>query len=234
MGMKMVEIGSGTGSSTLAFAHAVGSTECYELDNHSTAVALERLAFWGIENVYFNSVLFSVLFDEECPFVQSGSQADGVILFATLEHMAHEEALRVLSLSWRIVRPGGIIIVADTPNRFSIIDQHTSWLPFFAQLPRAIQVLYSAKSPREQFRRAIADASKLSQTQALNAMVRWGSGISFHEFELAIGDGVHEYIVLDGYEPEIARLIPISEIDTTLKMIFHAFRHPKAKPTNSC
>jgi hypothetical protein len=40
---------------------------------------------------------------------------------------------------------------------------------------------------------------------------------SFHEFELAIGPGVYDRIVLDGYEPEITSLFAVSPIDRTLQ-----------------
>ena len=55
-------------------------------------------------------------------------------------------------------------------------------------------------------------------------MTRWGSGISFHEFELAIGEDVHRHIVLDGYEREITALLPVTPVDTTLQKIFDQFK----------
>ena len=56
--MRMVEIGSGTGCSTLAFAPIVESIDCYELSAVSTEVAKERLKFWAIDNVTFYPELF--------------------------------------------------------------------------------------------------------------------------------------------------------------------------------
>jgi ubiquinone/menaquinone biosynthesis C-methylase UbiE len=217
--MSLIEVGSGTGSATLALAQVAKSLECYEIDSGSVAVAQERLKFWGIENVHFNEALF----DERCELVEAGVKADAVVFYAVLEHMTHEECLNVLALSWRVLRPGGIIVVAETPNRFSVVDEHTSRLPFFSQLPREIQVLYATKSPREEFRWAITHAAESGQSAALAAMIRWGSGISFHEFELAIGSDVHDLIVLDGYEPEITAMVPVSAIDTTLQSIFKEF-----------
>ena len=135
--MSLIEVGSGTGSATLALAPVAKSVECYEIDPGSVAVAQERLKFWDIENVHFNATLF----DERCELVQADGKADAIVFYAVLEHMTHEECLNVLRLSWRVLRPGGILVVAETPNRFSMMDEHTSWLPFFSQLPRAIQVL---------------------------------------------------------------------------------------------
>jgi ubiquinone/menaquinone biosynthesis C-methylase UbiE len=215
----VIEIGSGTGSSTLALAQVARSVECYELNQYATAVARERLDFWGITNVHFHSTLF----DEKCELVQSGGTATAIMLYAALEHMTHEECLAILALSWRILRPGGILVIAETPNRFSFVDEHTSLLPFFSQLPREIQVRYAVRSPRDDFRWAIAEAGREGHEKALEAMTRWGSGISYHEFELGIGQDVHQFVVLDGYEPEITNIVPVSEIDTILQTVFKQF-----------
>ena len=214
--MSLIEVGSGTGSSTLALAQVAQSVECYELHGGSITVARDRLNYWDIENVR----LHQRPFDADCEFVQAGGKADGVVLYAVLEHMTHDECLAVLALAWRVLRPGGALVVAETPNRFSMLDEHTSWLPFFSQLPRAIQVLYASKSPREEFRWAIARAAESGPQQAIEAMIRWGSGISFHEFELAIGDDIHARIVLDGYEPEITHMVPVSDLDMTIEAAF--------------
>ena len=209
----VIEIGSGTGSSTLALSQAARSVECYEISGHSIAVARERLGYWGIENVRFHEMLF----DRECEFVRQGGRADAVVFYAVLEHMTHDECLSVLKLAWETLLPGGLLVVAETPNRLSMVDEHTSRLPFFAQLPRAIQVLYAPNSPREDFRFAISNAPP---EKVLETMTRWGSGISYHEFELAIGPEIHDSIVLDGYEPEILPILPVTPIDETLQAIF--------------
>jgi ubiquinone/menaquinone biosynthesis C-methylase UbiE len=218
--MSAIEVGSGTGSSTLALAEKMKSIDCYELYPSSRAIASARLGFWGIGNVEFHATLF----DEQCDYVRSGGRTDAVLLYATLEHMTAEECLAVLALSWRVLRSHGILIVAETPNRFCMVDHHTSWLPFFSQLPREIQVLYAPRSPREDFRQAIAEAGRRGRAEALEAMTRWGSGISFHEFELAIGNEVHSQIVLDGYEPEITSIFPVGAMDSALQALFEQFR----------
>lgn len=219
-GMHLVEIGCGTGSSTLGFARHVGSLECYEIADHAINVATERLAYWNVDNV----VIRTVLFDEDCELAKSGRTVDGVILFATLEHMTLQEALGILQLSWRVLRPGGIIVVADTPNRLSFQDYHTSWLPFFSQLPRELQVRYADRSERIGFKNAIAEARRHGEEQAIMAMTRWGSGISYHEFELALGQEVHDHIILNGYEEQITRLFGINDVDDLLQKIFQKFQ----------
>jgi len=216
--MRIVEIGSGTGCSTLAFAPVVKSIDCYELSVGSTEVAKERLGFWAIENVTFHPELF----DARVAKHREGGKLDAVLLCACLEHMTHEECLTVLSICWKMIRPGGILIVAETPNRFSMIDEHSSWLPLFSMLPREIQIAYAGRSPREGFRTVIANA--LKKGKGIEAMTRWGSGVSFHEFEIAIGNEVHDLITLNGYEPEMTSFFPVTKIDKMLQIVFQRFR----------
>ena len=211
-GRSMIEIGSGTGSSTLALAQVAQSVTCFEIHAGAIAVARERLQFWGMENARINEALF----DTECEFVRAGGTADAIVFYAVLEHMTLQECLDALRLAWSVLRPGGILLVAETPNRLSVMDEHTSRLPFFTQLPRELQVLYAPRSPRRDFRWAIAAAARESTEAALMMMTRWGVGVSFHEFELAIGDEIHQAITLDGYEPEITNIFPVTDVDTTL------------------
>lgn len=214
-GKYFVEVGCGTGSSTLAFASVARRLECFEISSNSLKVAEARLAYWGIDNVSLR--------DE--PFVagvtlSEPGNVDGVILFATLEHMTLEEALGVLSLSWEVIRPGGVIIVADTPNRFSPFDHHTSFLPLFSQLPREVQIRYADRSPRALFRDAMRAAWAIGEEQAKETLLRLGNGISFHEFELALGDSIHDRIVLTGHEKPMTRLFPIGPQERLLAELF--------------
>jgi hypothetical protein len=53
-------------------------------------------------------------------------------------------------------------------------------------------------------------------------LTRWGCGISYHEFELVLGEEVHQYVIAEGFEPEIEHLIGLLPDDliilTQLKM----------------
>jgi S-adenosylmethionine-dependent methyltransferase len=61
--------------------------------------------------------------------------ADAVLLYAVLEHQHPLERLETLTRCWDLLRPGGVLIVVETPNRIVYFDPHTSLLPFFAMLP---------------------------------------------------------------------------------------------------
>jgi S-adenosylmethionine-dependent methyltransferase len=97
--------------------------------------------------------------------------------------MTPDECLSSLSAYWRKMRPGTLLGVIDTPNRLWLYDDHTSGLPFFHWLPGEIAIRYSAASQRQ----GIAALHEDTSAAGILRLQRWGRGISFHEFELAIG-----------------------------------------------
>ncbi len=217
--MHVVEIGCGTGCSTLAFGQVAKAIDCFELSEASVTIAKERLAYWGIGSVRFHLELF----DDTTAAPWKG-KLDAILLTASLEHMTHDEAIGILRLSERSLRSGGILVVCETPNRFSPRDEHTSWLPLFSMLPREIQVMYAHRSPRKGFRDAMQDAMAHGWPNAVNAMTRWGSGVSHHEFEIAFGENVHNHVTLDGYEPEITAYFPVTDLDEHIQRTFELFQ----------
>jgi hypothetical protein len=215
--MTAVEVGSGTGASSLAFATQVKKLICYEIEDLSIEAARERLGYFGLDNVEFHRELFG----PSCGLVASGEKVDLVVLCAVLEHMTFQELRDCLSTAWTLLNEGGLLLVADTPNRFAVFDAHTSLLPYFSALPREIKQAYARDfSPRDHFRTAIADAPPGDIDLLLT---RWGSGISFHEFELAIGRNVHDHVVLTGYEPILRNVAPPTVDDAILRFSFSQY-----------
>jgi ubiquinone/menaquinone biosynthesis C-methylase UbiE len=213
--MTALEVGSGTGSSTLAFARKVGRLVSFEIDGKATAAAKARLGSFGFNNVEFHDGQFN----SGSTFALSGEMVDLVILCAVLEHMTDQERQDTLKTAWAALKSGGLLVVADTPNRFAIFDDHTSLLPYYSALPTRIQQDYSRYSPRADFKNSIGSTSQAAMPEVL---ARWGAGISYHDFELALGRSIHDYIVLDGYEPALLAMYP-DKIDDGLMRI--AFSH---------
>ena len=54
-------------------------------------------------------------------------------------------------------------------------------------------------------------------------MTRWGAGISYHEFELAISPEFSRYIIADGWEPEINAAINILPEDLYVELALKTF-----------
>lgn len=217
--MTAIEVGSGTGSSTLAFARKVKRLISFEIDTKATVAAKARLSAFGLNHVEFHDGQF----DAMSPIAQSGEQADLIVLCAVLEHMTHQERTNTLKTAWSTLRSGGLLVVADTPNRFAVFDDHTSLLPYYSALPTWLQEEYSRYSPRADFRNSI---SKTSPTDMPEVLARWGAGISYHDFELALGQSIHDYVVLDGYEPSLLGMYPDRIDDGLMRIAFDHYEIP--------
>ncbi len=210
--MNVIEIGSGTGSSTLAICPYVKTVTCFEIDDVANSAALKRLKYFDINNCTIRSELFS----SQSRFIQS-NKIHAVFLCAVLEHMIFFEVREVLKTAWSCLTPGGILVVADTPNRLNFIDRHTSLLPFFSMLPVEIRREYATFSPRNNFKDEIAHTT---DDNYIHKLARWGNGISYHDFELSIGRDFHKHIVLDGYELELRNCAPVLLDDIILQSLF--------------
>lgn len=209
-----LEIGSGTGSSTLAMATEVAHIHAFEIDPSSIAAARERLRYFGVRNVDFHEEQF----DSQSALVREGYRVDLVLLFAVLEHLTYPELRSVLETSWKSLNSGGLLVVVDTPNRLACMDLHTSLLPFFHQLPPEVRLDYAAFSPRDGFAASLAAAA--TPDAARTSLSRWGAGVSYHEFELVLGQEVHHWVTCDGYEPEMTQIAPVGFDDLLLQLLF--------------
>lgn len=216
---EIVEIGCGTGSSTAAFSHFCQHIYAYEVDNTSILAAKARMRIMGINNV---SIIQSEP-DSLLEKLQSNhsSGVSVILLFAVLEHTTIQERLEILKTCWNLLLPDGILIVAETPNRLTYYDYHTSWLPFFHFLPLDLAVEYYHKSPRDQFKLAVQrhlDEGKVED--AKNTLVRWGNAVSYHEFEIALGVNLEVLLIADGDAEEMRSLYPVSHEEKLLQQYF--------------
>jgi hypothetical protein len=205
-------VGSGTGASTLALLPHVAHVDCFELHESSGDVAEARMGLAG----YSNFTLHRQLFPGDA--VASLGTVDGVFLPAVLEHTTFAECIAILQNAWNALTPGGWLCVVNTPNRLCAFDHHTAILPFFHMLPAEVRLAYAPQSPRADFAGAFAPGPQRERGELLENLTRWGSGISYHEFELAIGKDVHEHVVAHGYEDEIVDLIGVLPEDTLCEL----------------
>lgn len=163
-GKKILEVGCGTGSSTVAFAEQGATVVAQDVDEGSLQVARDRLASFGLTA---ELKLANGLPDGHC---------DIVLLFAVLEHMTLEERLSTIRESWARLPSGGLLVAAETPNRLWYYDSHTSNSNFYNWLPDDLALLYARRTSRLGFRHVSTPL----------ALARWGRGVSFHDFEVAL------------------------------------------------
>ncbi|AEI65684.1 class I SAM-dependent methyltransferase [Corallococcus macrosporus] len=208
----IVELGCGTGSSTAAFAQVARHVSGYDIHAPSVHAARSRMTALKLGNVDMRVVEPAKLLESLKQDNPNG--ADIFVLYAVLEHQTPAERLDTLRTGWELLRPGGLMVVVDTPNRLVYFDAHTSLMPFFHLLPPELGWPYASRSPRENFRDTMAQVSAESAPMMLT---RWGLGVSHHEFEVALGD-IEPFLVGTGFEPEILDMFPVTLDEEVLRL----------------
>ncbi len=174
---QILEIGCGTGSSTVALAEQGAKVTGIDIDEGALLVAKQRTEVYGL-NAEFYTMNAEGLKD----FFRK-NQFDIVIFFACLEHMTISERLSSLKDAWDMLPLGGLLIITETPNRLWYFDSHTSRLPFFNWLPNELSFTYSKFSSRGNFN----ELYRLYDMEQREHFLRRGRGFSFHEIDIAIG-----------------------------------------------
>jgi len=177
-GASILEIGCGTGASTVALAEQGAKIVAVDIDEPALKDAAFRCHQYDVSADFHctNATKLLELFPAQ--------QFDMIIFYASLEHMTYEERTKSIKCAWELLPAGGHFCVVDTPNRLAPFDEHTSQLPFFNWLPDEIAMQYSKFSPRETF----SEAFKNFDEQLYVKFMRWGRGMSYHEFQLALTD----------------------------------------------
>jgi 2-polyprenyl-3-methyl-5-hydroxy-6-metoxy-1,4-benzoquinol methylase len=185
-GCKILEIGCGTGCSTIAMAEQGAEVVGIDVDEPSLLVARKRSEVYGLD------VRLHTANAADADEILAQEHFDFVIFWASLEHMVHEERLKAIGTTWNRLSTDGLFCITNTPNRLWYFDQHTSRLPFFNWLPDNLAFKYACFSSRWNFCELYAENSEEKQLDFL----RRGRGVSFHEFHLAIGCPVEELNVI--------------------------------------
>ena len=170
---KVLEVGSGTGSSSITLAEQGAVVTGIDLDNNSLKVAKHRAQILDLE------IKFLELSGTEIHTLNQSF--DVVIYYAALEHMTIEERIDSLQQAYSLLSKSGYLIIVEAPNRLWIEDTHTSELPFFQWLPDNLAYNYSKFSKKPSFNSKYLDSEFLK----LDEFHRRGRGVSFHEFDLA-------------------------------------------------
>lgn len=175
-GANILEIGCGTGSSTLAFAEQGAFVTGIDIHENSLIVAKERLRIANLNTSFYaiNATEIKKHFIDK--------DFDFIIFYASLEHMTIEERIKSLKDTWEILKPNSYLVVIEAPNRLWYIDEHSSSLPFFNWLPDELAILYSKYSERNNFKELFNEIND----EKMNEFKRMGRGVSYHEFEIAI------------------------------------------------
>lgn len=174
---KILEIGCGTGCSTVALAEQGASIVAIDIDENALNVARDRCHFYGLsaDFKHCNALDIDKYFKHY--------NFDIIIFYASLEHMFYNERIKALKCAWNLLSQGGLLCVIETPNRLWYYDYHTAKMPFFNWLPDEIAFKYSENSPRDDLNKKFSNIN----IDSMDEFLRLGRGVSFHEFYLAIG-----------------------------------------------
>jgi len=176
-GRKILEVGCGSGSSTVALAEQGAIITGIDVDAGSLTVARDRCRLYGQ-----TADIREVNATEIDKHFKAG-EFDLVILFACLEHMTIPERLQALPLLWGILKDDGLLAIIETPNRLWFYDHHTALMPFFNWLPDDLAFAYSRFSDRKPFK----DRYRQMSPEDMHEFLRHGRGASYHELECALG-----------------------------------------------
>jgi SAM-dependent methyltransferase len=223
-GRTVVEFGCGNGPVTCAIAERAGTVLALDIDAPAVDEGLRLAVERGVDNAEF----VSGSFDDLIGAVRSRGQVDFFFLFAVLEHMTIEERLATLTAAREAVGNDGFIVVCESPNRLLPWDYHTSELPFFGFLPDELALRYVSRTQREDFKEDVAEALAEGEQEGRERLIRWGRGVSFHEFELAFPDFPGN-VVACNYEPELLRIREIYREELSLARFLKRVR-PEIPP----
>lgn len=173
---NVLEIGCGTGCSTIALAEQGATVFAIDIDEKAILVAKDRCKCFDL------SANFFVGNAQEIHNIFNNKKFDFIIFYASLEHMVHNERITSLNSAWDLLVEGGLLCIVETPNRLWHFDHHTARMPFFHWLPDELSFEFSKYSNRKNFNDIFSNYDDESRIKFL----RLGRGVSYHEFTLAI------------------------------------------------
>jgi SAM-dependent methyltransferase len=142
-GRRVLDFGSGTGSSAVALVRAGCRVTGVDPDPESCRMARMRLAEHGLE-----AEILHVADTSRLPFEEGFF--DIVLANGVFEHIRRRERSVYLDEAWRVLGPGGVLYVAETPNRLLPFDFHTTgllWLPWLPPGPARRYAIWRGRIP---------------------------------------------------------------------------------------
>jgi 2-polyprenyl-3-methyl-5-hydroxy-6-metoxy-1,4-benzoquinol methylase len=208
-GRRIIEVGCGTGSSTVAMLLAGAEVHALEIDATAPDLARERIRLLGIPDRFSSSIVPPDWLANDENYDWSSLNADTIVCYALLEHLTIRERMVFLYNAMRALPIGGHLVIYETPNRLAPVDWHSTHLPFSEILPDDLTQIYMTRCLRTDRSASLVWDSLRSPAPDVQELYRSGRGVSFHEFELAIGLGNVE-IIQDGrnVRPRFVPLMP--------------------------
>lgn len=129
---RLLDFGCGSGASTMILSRKFPQTEIVGVDlmRDEIRIAEARAKYYNFED----RVTFLVSPDSTTLPEKIG-KFDFIVLYAVYEHMLPNERKKLLQHLWKVLEPGGLLFINETPYRFYPIEFHTTGLPLINYLP---------------------------------------------------------------------------------------------------
>lgn len=197
-GLRILEIGCGSGSSTAGLAHGGAHISGVDIKGPALTVAEKRLSLLGLKAEFLH--VSPTWLDSKVDPNGFAGPYDLVVCYAMLEHLQIRERLNLLSMIRDVMRRDGAMLTTfETPNRFATFDWHSTKLAFTEMLPDELVFdLIRLRSPQADHP---AKGFEAFTPEAQMRLYRRGRGVSWHEFDMVFGMENLE-VLLDGYSPK--------------------------------
>jgi ubiquinone/menaquinone biosynthesis C-methylase UbiE len=166
--LKLLDYGCGSGASTMILARNFPHSEITGVDIRSdlNKVAQARAIFYNVEE----RVRFLISPDSMMIPNKMG-EFNFIFLNAVYEHLLPNERKTLLRELWKILKPGGLLFINETPQRLYPIDFHTTRLPLINYLPDRMAFAFSRRYSK-----------KVGSSETWNELLRRGiRGATEHE-----------------------------------------------------
>jgi SAM-dependent methyltransferase len=143
-GLDLLDFGCGTGSTTVVLAEAAPDARLtgLDVDGPGLEIAALRLQHHGCRERVRLQKIEPVRRAGDLPLADASF--DFVLANGVLEHVVpFSSRPQVLLEMWRLLRPGGLLYLSETPNPLWPVDRHTTGLPFVSWLPRGVASRYA-------------------------------------------------------------------------------------------
>lgn len=137
---RVLDFGCGSGASTIVLARMFPNSEIVgiELDDKLLGLAKRRVSHHGIENIEF------IASPDPESLPPGIGQFAFVLFIAVYEHLLPGERAILVPKIWKVLEPGGILFLNQTPNKHFPIETHTtSGLPLINYLSDGMACYYA-------------------------------------------------------------------------------------------
>ncbi len=172
-GKTVLDFGCGCGASSVALAR-LGAGKVYGVEPNPAyaQIARRRVEESGLDG---RVQVHHVPDTTQLPLPDAA--VDLAVCNAVLEHIPPDRRAAHLREIWRVLRPGGYLLISETPNRLWPKDHHTTGLWWVPYMP-----------PRLARRYAIWRSDRVTPDQTLEQLIADGlRGVTYWEVRRALG-----------------------------------------------